>query len=290
MASRLSPGPVSERGHRWHTGDGLGTSCSAQIARFVRRAVASLMWGAVPNLLATVFQWGNPPGVTLQSKQVQHLWAITYYIAIPIGAIVMGLIFWCAVRYREHKGEERIPPQIQYHLPLEALYTVVPIILVAVLFVYTYQAEDREDNVAPNPALIVRVDAFQWGWAFTYPNGYEVEGSVASEPTIQSPNLPVLTLPAGETVQINLFSDDVNHSFYVPAFLFKRDAIQGINNSFDFNIDPAVAGQRFIGECTQFCGSYHPFMRFWLQVMPKAEFSTWLASHHGKFSSVAEEG
>jgi cytochrome c oxidase subunit 2 len=185
------------------------------------------MWGAVPNLLATVFQWGNPPGVTLQSKQVQHLWEITYYIAIPVGAIVMGLIFWCAVRYREHKGEERIPPQIQYHLPLEALYTVVPIILVAVLFVYTYQAEDREDNVAPNPALIVRVDAFQWGWAFTYPNGYEVEGSVASEPTIQSPNLPVLTLPAGETVQINLFSDDVNHSFYVPAFLFKRDAIQG---------------------------------------------------------------
>jgi cytochrome c oxidase subunit II len=248
------------------------------------------MWGAVPNLLTTVFQWGNPPGVTLQSQTVQHLWAITYYIAIPVGGITMGLIFWCAVRYREHKGEERIPRQVQYHLPLEALYTVVPIILVTVLFVYTYQAEDREDNVAPNPALIVRVDAFQWGWAFTYPNGYEVEGSVASEPTIQSPNLPVLTLPAGETVQINLFSDDVNHSFYVPEFLFKRDAIQGINNSFDFNIDPSVAGRRFIGECTQFCGTYHPFMRFWLQVMPKAEFSSWLASHHGKFSSVAEEG
>jgi cytochrome c oxidase subunit II len=274
MASRAARRPPGQRG----------------IGRFVRRAAASLMWGAVSNLLATVFQWGSPPGVTAQSKQVLRLWDITYYIAIPIGALVMGLIVWCAVRYREHKGEERIPPQHQYHLPLEALYTVVPLILVTVLFVYTYQAEDSEDNVAANPALIVRVDAFQWGWAFTYPNGYEVEGSVASEPTIQSPNLPVLTLPAGETVQINLFSDDVNHSFYVPAFLFKRDAIQGINNSFDFNIDPSVAGKRFIGECTQFCGTYHPFMRFWLQVMPKSEFSSWLASRHGKFSSVAEEG
>ena len=72
---------------------------------------------------------------------------------------------------------------------------MVPIDLVAVLFVYTYQAEDSEDNVSPNPALVVRVDAFQWGWRFTYPNGYEVIGSVATEPSINSTSLPVLTLP-----------------------------------------------------------------------------------------------
>ena len=67
------------------------------------------MWGAVPDLLATVFQWGSPPGVTEQSKQVHRLWDVTYYIAIPIGAIVMGLIVWCAVRYREHKGRGAHP-------------------------------------------------------------------------------------------------------------------------------------------------------------------------------------
>ena len=135
--------------------------------------------------------------------------------------------------------------------------------------------------MAPNPALVVRVDAFQWGWRFSYPNGYQVLGSVSAEPSINDTDLPVLTLPAGETVQINLFSDDVNHSFYVPAFLFKRDAIQGINNSFDLNIDNSVAGQRFIGECTQFCGTYHPYMRFWVQVMAKDQFNTWLAGRHG---------
>ena len=54
-------------------------------------------------------------------------------------------------------------------IPLEVFYTIVPIALVAVLFVYTYQAENKEDNVSPNPALVVRVDAFQWGWRFTYP-------------------------------------------------------------------------------------------------------------------------
>ncbi|MGH9071984.1 MAG: cytochrome c oxidase subunit II [Acidimicrobiales bacterium] len=238
-------------------------------------------------LLATVIHWGSPNGITQQDQNVWRLWNITYYIAIPLGCIVVGMIVWCAVRYRERPGEVRIPRQVQYHIPIEVLYTVVPIILVVVVFVYTYKAEDSVDNVAPNPALTVRVDAFQWGWRFTYPNGYEVVGSVATEPDINSRDLPVLTLPAGETVQINLFSDDVNHSFYVPAFLFKRDAIQGINNSFDVNIEPNVAGRRFIGECTQFCGVYHPFMRFWLQVMPKSTFGPWLASHHG-LSAIQE--
>jgi cytochrome c oxidase subunit 2 len=248
------------------------------------------MWGTVPDsLLATVLRWGSPTGITQQATNVQRLWDVTYYIAIPLGAIVIGLIVWCAVRYRVRPDEDHIPRQVQYHIPLEVFYTIVPVALVLVLFVYTVQAEDKVDNVSANPALVVRVDAFQWGWRFTYPNGYEVMGSVATEPSINSTSLPVLTVPAGETVQINLFSDDVNHSFYVPAFLFKRDAIQGINNSFDFNIDPSVAGQRFVGECTQFCGTYHPFMRFWLQVVAKNTFSSWLASHHG-LNTTASEG
>jgi cytochrome c oxidase subunit 2 len=244
----------------------------------------------VQDLLAGVINWGSPAGATQQDKSVFQLWDVTYYIAIPLGAVVLGLIIWCAVRYRERPGEERIPRQVQYHIPIEVLYTVVPVVLVAVLFAYTYRAENAVDNVAAHPAYIIRVDAFQWGWRFTYPppSNYVVVGSVATEPSIDSSDLPVLTLPAGETVQIDLFSDDVNHSFYVPAFMFKRDAIQGINNSFDLNIDPSVAGQRFVGECTQFCGIYHPYMRFWVQVLSKGNFSAWLSSHHGTSTIQAE--
>lgn len=239
------------------------------------------------SLLASANHWGSPVGGTTQDKWVYQLWNITYYIAIPLGAIVIGLIIWCAVRYHERVGHERIPRQVQYHIPLEIFYTIVPIVLVTVLFVYTYKDEDKVDALN-KPALVVQVDAFQWGWHFTYPNKYQVIGSVAAEPSIDSTNLPVLTLPAGETVQINLNSLDVNHSFYIPKFLFKRDAIQGINNSFDFNIAANLAGQRFIGECTQFCGVYHPFMRFWVKILPAAQFQTWLASHHGITYNQAE--
>jgi cytochrome c oxidase subunit 2 len=243
--------------------------------------VHELVASANNRLLASVNNWGSPQGITKQDSNVHELWSLTYYIAIPLGAIVIGLIIWSAVRYRERPGEEHIPRQVQYHLPLEALYTVVPLLLVIVIFVFTYRAEDNVDNVATHPGVVVRVDAYQWGWKFTYPTGYTVLGSVANEPSIDSPNLPVLTLPAGEPVQLDLYSDDVNHSFYVPAFLFKRDAIQGINNTFDVNIQPSEAGRRFIGECTQFCGLYHPYMRFWLDVVAKDKFGGWLASHHG---------
>lgn len=239
-------------------------------------------------LLANVIHWGSPSGATQQDHSVLQLWDVTYYIAVPLGAIVIGLIIWCAVRYRERPGQERIPRQVQYHIPLEVLYTLIPVILVGVLFAYTYRAENAIDSLAAHPAYTIRVDAFQWGWRFTYPTGYEVLGSVATEPSINSTDLPVLTLPAGETVEIDLFSDDVNHSFYVPAFLFKRDAIQGINNSFDLNIDPSVAGQRFIGECTQFCGVYHPYMRFWVQVVSENNFKAFLSSHHGLSTTQAE--
>ncbi len=120
------------------------------------------------------------------------------------------------------------------------------------------------------------------GWRFSYPNDYQVLGSVSAEPSINDTDLPVLTLPAGETVQINLFSDDVNHSFLRPGLSSSNETpSRGSTNSFDLNIDNSVAGQRFIGECTQFCGTYHPYMRFWVQVMAKDQFNTWLAGHHG---------
>jgi cytochrome c oxidase subunit 2 len=238
-------------------------------------------------LLLAANHWGSPNGITTQDrKDVLPLWNITYYFAVPLGLLVIGLTIWCVVRYRARKGEDRIPSQFQYHIPLEAAYTIIPIVIVLVVFGYMYKAEDSENNISSTPALVVRVDGFQWGWRFSYPNGYQVFGSVANEPDINAQSLPTLTLPAGETVQLNVYSEDVNHSFYVPEFLFKRDLIQGINNSFDINIDPTKTG-RYIGECTQFCGTYHPLMRFWLQVLPKDQFTTWLAHQHGTSSTGA---
>jgi cytochrome c oxidase subunit 2 len=226
--------------------------------------------------LSQVSNFGSPHGVTEQAKNNLTLWHVTYYIAIPLGLVVFALIIWCVIRYRHKEGSDRRPPQFQYHLPLEITYTLIPLVLVAVVFVYMYGAENKVDAVSKSPALVVRAEGFQWGWRFTYPNGHQEVGTYAQTQDINNlSELPVLYLPQHETVQMDLKADDVNHSFYVPEFLFKRDLIPGIHNVVDFNIDNTGT---WIGECTQLCGVYHSFMRFKVDVMPPGQFNTWMAA------------
>jgi cytochrome c oxidase subunit II len=236
------------------------------------------------HLLATNF--GSPTGVTQQDVQVRHLWHITYYFAVPIGLLVVGLIAWCIIRYRVRPGSTRKPEQFQYHIPIEAAYTLLPIVIVAIIFAFVYKAENKEDAVSKHPALIVNVQAFQWGWRFTYPNGHQEVGDVAEEPNINDTNaLPILRLPENETVQLDLRSDDVVHSFYVPEFLFQRDIIPGINNNVDFNITKTG---RWLGECTNICGTYHAYMKFKVDVMTDSAYSKWYG--HQKAGSITNSG
>jgi cytochrome c oxidase subunit 2 len=107
---------------------------------------------------------------------------------------------------------------------------------------------------------------------------FRVIGSVANEPNINDDaDLPRLVVPANETVQFNLVSLDVIHSFYIPETLFKRDLIPGVKNVVDMNFK--AAGGPYIGECTQFCGTYHPYMRFMVEVMSIPNFDSWVAQH-----------
>ena len=236
------------------------------------------------HLLATNF--GSPAGITKQDKDVRFLWNLTYWFAIPLGLLVIGLVLWCVVRYRKRPGREHTPSQFQYHIPIEAAYTIIPVVIVSIVFGFMYKAENRIDKVVKNPSAQIKVEGFQWGWRFTYlkvdgkslstTQQFQEVGSVANEPSLNDDSaLPVLTLPANETVQFNLISDDVNHSFYIPATLFKRDLIQGVHNVVDMNF---VRTGQFVGECTQFCGTYHPYMRFIVSIVPPAQFTQWAAA------------
>jgi cytochrome c oxidase subunit 2 len=189
---------------------------------------------------------------------------------------VIGGILWCVVRYRHKPGDLRQPKQFQYHIPIEAAYTIIPLVIVIVLFGFVYGAENKIDNLTKHPAVKITVEGFQWGWRFTYPNGHQELGSVATQTTINDfhNTLPVLYMPENETVQFRLESDDVVHSFYVPEFLFQRDLIQGINNVVDIH---ATSPGTFIGECTNLCGTYHAFMRFQVDVMPPKQYNQWYA-------------
>ena len=173
-------------------------------------------------------------GATKQGHDEFLLYAGTFIAAIVVGVLTAVLILWAIVRYR-HRSDE-MPRQFQYHIPLEITYTIVPIIIVLVLFGFTVVAENRIDAISPPTVQTVNIYAFQWGWEFNYAGkGVTVEGERLNDPDPVGVNGgqcapavdclgPGLVLPAGQTVLINLRSKDTIHGFYVPQFNFSRYA------------------------------------------------------------------
>jgi cytochrome c oxidase subunit 2 len=205
---------------------------------------------------------------TMQGQQLHSVWSLFLWTGLAVAAIVYGLIAWCIFRFRKPKGSPSFPPQFRRNDRMEIIYTVLPIITVAVLFAIIYPIERRVETVSDHPDLRVNVDGFRWSWRFSYPQ-YRV--NIAGKPD----QPPVLNLPLGETARLNIRSVDVDHSFWVPAFLFKRDAIPGYDNAFDWT--PTKLG-RFRGECGEFCGLDHATMSFIVNVETKAEFDRWIRS------------
>jgi cytochrome c oxidase subunit 2 len=174
-----------------------------------------------------------------------------------------------------------VPHQVRYNLPIEMLYTVVPFIMVGILFFFTARDENFIDKLSAHPDLQVTVIGSQWSWQFQYP-GYKVPGSAPGDVTMNgeqwSPQtgnsqLPVLVIPDNETVRFNLVSTDVIHSFWIVPFEFKRDVIPGHPNHFE--VTPTRTGN-WIGRCTELCGLYHSRMLFKVRIVTPAQFSVWI--------------
>lgn len=204
---------------------------------------------------------------TVQAGELRSVWEVFIPAGIAVYAIVAGLIAWCAIAYRRRDPAIRQAAAFHENKPLEILWTIIPILIVIGLFVKTYVVEAKVENLAPNPAETVDVAAYRWSWRFAYPRHH-----VALNGTTGAP--PVLVLPVDETTQINLTSNDVIHEFWVPAFMFKRDAVPGRPSSFD--VHPTQIGT-YRGVCGEYCGTFHAGMTFSVRVVSAADYARWLA-------------
>jgi cytochrome c oxidase subunit II len=213
--------------------------------------------------------WPSP--ATAQASELASNWVLFTAVGLAVAVLVWGLIIFAALRWR--RRDDELPPQFNNNAPLEIAWTIVPLALVCLLFVYTYRAEADVEALSSDPAVTLHVNAHRWGWSFAYVGGPVVEGATDA-PVLGSPagKPPELELPAGETTRIELTSSDVTHSFWVPAFLFKRDAIPGQTTAFDLRPDRLGV---FAGRCAQFCGLDHALMTFSVRVVPAAEFERW---------------
>jgi cytochrome c oxidase subunit II len=226
---------------------------------------------------------GMLPPVTKQGKVTLTLWQGSWIAAWCVGIVVWGAIIAAVIFFR--KRSDRIPDQVRYNLPIEILYTVLPFIMVGVLFFFTARDENYIDALPPHPDLVVNVTGFQWSWEFQYPQ-YKVRDSEFGDVTElgqqwngtvpgNENHLPLLEIPIGETVRFNLTSTDVIHSFWIIPFEFKRDVIPDHPNHFEVTPIATYSG---IGRCTELCGLYHSRMLFRVKIVPAAQFRKWIAS------------
>jgi cytochrome c oxidase subunit 2 len=205
---------------------------------------------------------------------VYHLWQGFSIGAVVVGGITVGLMAWAIVRYR--RRGDRIPEQHQYHLPLEVFYTVMPILIVFGLFAATLVVENKETS-NPKTNVTIDVNAFQWGWQFTYPG----TNALVYGQTTQS---PVMEMPVNTNVHVNLTSTDVIHGFYVHAFNFSRYALPGVENQFTFRAENTGT---FFGQCTQLCGLYHSLMWFRVKVVTPAQYAQWISTFNNPAAAAA---
>lgn len=213
-----------------------------------------------------------PKGVTSLSKEITDFWVSAWVWALVVGVIVWFMIVYCIIRYRRKKTDVGLPPQLAYNVPLEILFTVVPIFMVAVFFGKTVQLENKMLDTSQKPDVIVNVVGKQWSWDFNYVNSKVYDAGQQADMKAPNPEstIPTLYLPVNKKVEFVLTSRDVIHSFWVIQFLQKMDMIPGKVNKFD--VTPTEIGT-YQGKCAELCGAYHSQMLFNVKVVSQADYN-----------------
>lgn len=217
-----------------------------------------------------------PEPATKEAKEVFWL----YNVVLVMGGIVFvgveGFIVYSIFRYR--RRDDRLPTQVHGNNLVEVIWTAIPTVIVLILFVLSIITLNSISKAAADPGVTIEVEGKQWSWVFHYLdddadplNDVIVEGTAL--------NGLVMAVPVGEPVRLKLVSNDVIHSFYVPAFLVKRDLVplpEAVQpNELEFTVTEEGT---YSGQCAEFCGDLHAQMTFSVEAMPRADFDAWIAA------------
>ena len=198
-----------------------------------------------------------PQSISEHATQVNWIFYYIYYISLFFFLLIVGLMTFFVIRFRRRAAGQEAQPSPSHNTPLEVVWTAVPILLVATMFVLGFEGY-MDLSVMPLNAYEVKVTGQKWKWQFEYPTGYVDED---------------LHVSVDRAVQLRLTSTDVIHGLFIPALRIKRDAVPGRYTKLWFKA--AVPGEYPL-LCTQYCGTGHSTMMARLIVHPRGEYEQWL--------------
>ncbi|WP_417230078.1 cytochrome c oxidase subunit II [Brevundimonas sp.] len=266
----------------------------------------TLVGGAFASMTLAVFAaspaWAQdrmgqptPGGIDLQpaASPLKHE-AIWFHNVVLMPAIafisllVLGLIIWIVVRY--NKKTNPVPARWSHNTAIEVIWTVLPVLILVVISLFSFRLLFSYEDM-PDPDLTVKVTANQWNWGYEYPDQGVAEfiSTMMSEEDappqlyLLAANEPMV-VPVGKTVRVLVTASDVIHSFALPAFGLKTDAVPGRVNETWFR---AERTGNFYGQCSELCGVDHAFMPIQINVVTEAEFAAWVAGKGGSMTPPA---
>lgn len=188
------------------------------------------------------------------AEQVDGTFILIVGISVVLLLIITVLMIYFVIKYNRKRNSKA--SNITGNTTLEVIWTIVPTVIVVVMFFSGYAGFKNMRDV-PEDAMVVKVTGRMWAWSYEYTNGLKSD---------------TLYVPLGKSIKMEIYSLDVNHSFYLPAFRVKEDAIPGRTNYLWFQ--PTELGTYEIA-CAEYCGLRHSYMYSKLVVMPDDEFYEW---------------
>jgi cytochrome c oxidase subunit II len=223
----------------------------------VRVVAIGLLVGAVTAAIALLIPW-LPDQASEEADWIDFVFWFTTVICIMIFALVAAVTIYSVIKFRVRPDDDSDGPPIHGHTGLEIVWTAVPAILVTAIAIVSSVALAENQSI-PDDHLTVEVTARQFVWSFKYPQYGGIESGV-------------LYLPKGRTAELRLKSLDVIHSFWVPEFRQKQDAVPGMTTH--VAVTPTKTG-RYPLPCTELCGIGHAVMRTKSLVLEESEFEKW---------------
>jgi len=207
------------------------------------------------------------------------------WVIAAISAFVLALLLIIVVRFNARANP--VPSRTTHYTPIEILWTIVPVVILAAIAVPSFRLLFLELDV-PTPDLTVKATGKQWFWSYNYPdNGFEFDSLMVAEKDLKPGQPRLLTadtdmvVPVNKIVHVLVTGADVIHSFAVPSFGIRIDAVPGRINETWFK---ATIEGMFYGQCSELCGKDHSFMPISVRVVSDADFTTWAAAAKQKYA------
>jgi cytochrome c oxidase subunit 2 len=228
------------------------------------------------------------PAVTPVMERIEDFHQLLLVIIVAISLFVLGLLAWIAIRYNARANP--VPSKVSHNTLLEVAWTIIPVIILVIIAIPSFKLLYFEADVPPVD-LTINAVGHQWYWTYQYPNANKLQfdsivltddqAAKKHEPRLLGVDNPVV-VPVNKVVKVVTAGSDVIHSWAVPAFGVKMDAVPGRLNTTWFKADKEGT---YYGQCSQLCGARHAFMPIEVKVVSEADYETWLASAKKKFAA-----